>query len=298
MTSTPPQVPGPQDSGFNLSKWALDHPALTRYLMVALMLLGLAAFFQLGQDEDPPFAFRIMVTRAYWPGASAQVMAEQVTDKLERTLQEVPSVDKVRSYSKPGETYTLLLLKDSTNPKEVPEIWYQARKKIGDMKGTLPQGVIGPFFNDEFGDVYGSIYALSADGFSEEELRQYADRVRSAFLRVPDVAKVEMFGVQPEKVFVEIPQFRLAQLGLNLQDLINQLNAQNGVEGAGVYNGEQNTVQMRVTGALQTVDHLKNLPLRIVNPTTHQASNIKLGDIAHVRRAYENPPSGGCAGQR
>jgi multidrug efflux pump len=291
MTSTPPQVPGPQDSGFNLSKWALDHPALTRYLMVALMLLGLAAFFQLGQDEDPPFAFRIMVTRAYWPGASAQVMAEQVTDKLERTLQEVPSVDKVRSYSKPGETYTLLLLKDSTNPKEVPEIWYQARKKIGDMKLTLPQGVIGPFFNDEFGDVYGSIYALSADGFSEEELRQYADRVRSAFLRVPDVAKVEMFGVQPEKVFVEIPQFRLAQLGLNLQDLINQLNAQNGVEGAGVYNGEQNTVQMRVTGALQTVDHLKNLPLRIVNPTTHQANNIKLGDIANVRRAYENPPT-------
>jgi multidrug efflux pump len=292
MTSTPPQLPGPQDdSGFNLSKWALDHPALTRYLMVALMLLGLAAFFQLGQDEDPPFAFRIMVTRAYWPGASAQVMAEQVTDKLERTLQEVPSVDKVRSYSKPGESYTLLLLKDSTNPKEVPEIWYQARKKIGDMKLTLPQGVIGPFFNDEFGDVYGSIYALSADGFSEEELRQYTDRVRSAFLRVPDVAKVELFGVQPEKVFVEIPQFRLAQLGLNLQDLIGQLNAQNGIEGAGVYSGEQNTVQMRVTGALQTVDHLKALPLRIVNPLTHQASNIKLGDIATVRRAYENPPT-------
>ena len=292
MTSTPPQVPGPQDdSGFNLSKWALDHPALTRYLMVALMLLGLAAFFQLGQDEDPPFAFRIMVTRAYWPGASAQVMAEQVTDKLERTLQEVPSVDKVRSYTKPGESYTLLLLKDSTNPKEVPALWYQARKKIADMKQTLPQGVIGPFFNDEFGDVYGSIYALSADGFSDEELRQYADRVRSTFLRVPDVAKVELFGVQPEKVFVEIPQFRLAQLGLNLQELINQLNAQNGIEGAGVYDGEQNTVQMRVTGALQTVDHLKALPLRIVNPTTHQASNIKLGDIATVRRAYENPPT-------
>jgi multidrug efflux pump len=291
MTSTPPQVPGPQDSGFNLSKWALDHPALTRYLMVALMLLGLAAFFQLGQDEDPPFAFRIMVTRAYWPGASAQVMAEQVTDKLERTLQEVPSVDKVRSYTKPGESYTLLLLKDSTNPKEVPALWYQARKKVSDMRQTLPQGVIGPFFNDEFGDVYGSIYALSADGFSDEELRQYADRVRSTFLHVPDVAKVELFGVQPEKVFVEIPQFRLAQLGLNLQELITQLNAQNGIEGAGVYDGEQNTVQMRVTGALQTVDHLKALPLRIVNPDTQQARNIRLGDIATVRRAYENPPT-------
>ncbi|MEY4429985.1 MAG: hypothetical protein RLZZ182_2674, partial [Pseudomonadota bacterium] len=210
------------DEKFNLSKWALDHPALTRYLMVALMLLGLAAFFQLGQDEDPPFAFRIMVVRAYWPGASAQVMAEQVTDKIERTVQEVPNIDKVRSYAKPGETTTLVLLKDSTNPKDVPDRWYQTRKKVGDMRQTLPQGVIGPFFNDEFGDVYGSIYALSADGFTDEELRQYADRVRSGFLRVPDVAKVELFGVQPEKIFVEIPQFRLAQTGLHLPELIGQ----------------------------------------------------------------------------
>jgi multidrug efflux pump len=278
------------DEKFNLSKWALDHPALTRYLMVALMLLGLAAFFQLGQDEDPPFAFRIMVVRAYWPGASAQVMAEQVTDKIERTVQEVPDIDKVRSYAKPGETTTLVLLKDSTNPKAVPDRWYQTRKKVGDMKQTLPQGVIGPFFNDEFGDVYGSIYALSADGFSEEELRQYADRVRSGFLRVPDVAKVELFGVQPEKIFVEIPQFRLAQTGLHLPELIQQLNAQNGIEGAGVYDGAQDTVQMRVTGALQTVDQLKALPIRLVDPATQQARTIKLGDIATVRRAYENPP--------
>ncbi|HRH16593.1 MAG TPA: efflux RND transporter permease subunit, partial [Aquabacterium sp.] len=274
---------------FNLSRWALEHPALTRYLMVALMLLGLAAFFQLGQDEDPPFAFRIMVVRAYWPGASAQVMAEQVTDKIERTLQEVPSVDKVRSYSKPGETYTLLLLKDSTRPKDVPGIWYQARKKIGDMHLTLPQGVIGPFFNDEFGDVYGSIYALSADGFTDEELRQYADRVRSQFLHVPDVAKVELFGVQPEKVFVEIPQFRLAQTGIHLNELIGQLNAQNGIEGAGVYNGQQNTVQMRVTGAFQTIESLRAMPVRLINPATGQARSIKLGDIATIRRAYESP---------
>ncbi len=287
--STSPEG-GDTDTKFNLSKWALDHPALTRYLMVALMLLGLAAFFQLGQDEDPPFAFRIMVVRAYWPGASAQVMSEQVTDKIERTLQEVPSVDKVRSYSKPGETYTLLLLKDSTNPKDVPDLWYQARKRVNDMRHTLPQGVIGPFFNDDFGDVYGSIYALSADGFSDEELRQYAERVRAKFLLVPDVAKVEFFGVQPEKIFVEIPQFRLAQTGLHLQEMIGQLNAQNGVEGAGVYDGAQNTIQMRVTGALQTVDHLKALPLRLVDPATGQARNIKLGDIATIRRGYETPP--------
>ncbi len=275
---------------FNLSLWALQHPALTRYLMVALMLLGLAAFFQLGQDEDPPFKFRIMVVRSYWPGASAQVMAEQVTDKIERTLQEIPNVDKVRSYSKPGETYSLLLLKDTTPPKEVNDIWYQTRKKVGDMRYTLPQGVVGPFFNDEFGDVYGSIYALSADGFTDEELRQHAEQVRAQFLRVPDVAKVELFGVQPEKIFIEIPQFRLAQMGLDLNYLIAQLNAQNGIEGAGVYSGEANTVQMRVTGSFSTVESIRALPLRLVNPTNGQARTIRLGDIANVRRAYENPP--------
>ncbi|HRH30099.1 MAG TPA: efflux RND transporter permease subunit, partial [Aquabacterium sp.] len=184
---------------------------------------------------------------------------------------------------------TLLLLKDSTRPKDVPGIWYQARKKIGDMHLTLPQGVIGPFFNDEFGDVYGSIYALSADGFTDEELRQYADRVRSQFLHVPDVAKVELFGVQPEKVFVEIPQFRLAQTGIHLNELIGQLNAQNGIEGAGVYNGQQNTVQMRVTGAFQTIESLRAMPVRLINPATGQARSIKLGDIATIRRAYESP---------
>ncbi|HEX5371168.1 MAG TPA: efflux RND transporter permease subunit [Aquabacterium sp.] len=290
MTSNSSHTPDDRPSTFNLSRWALEHKALTRYLMVALMLLGLAAFFQLGQDEDPPFAFRIMVVRSYWPGASAQVMAEQVTDKIERTLQEVPHVDKVRSYSKPGETYSLLLLKDSTPPKEVPDIWYQTRKKVNDMRHTLPQGVLGPFFNDEFGDVYGSIYALSADGFSDEELRQYADKVRGQFLHMPDVAKVELFGVQPEKIFVEIPQFRLAQMGLDLNYVIGQLNAQNGIEGAGVYSGDQNTVQMRVTGAFNTVEHIRAMPLRVINPVNGQARTVRLGDVATVRRAYENPP--------
>src|SRR5688572_12254252 len=207
----PPSEPGmstptqPKE-GFNLSKWALDHPALTRYLMVVLMLLRFTAYFQLGQDEDPPFTFRAMVVRTYWPGATAQQVAEQVTDKIERTLQEVPYADKIRSYTKPGESLTLFQIADSTPPREVPNIWYQVRKKVGDMRGTLPSGIRGPFFNDEFGDVYGSIYALSADGFSDEELRQHAERVRSRLLRVPDVAKVELFGVQEEKVYVEISQ--------------------------------------------------------------------------------------------
>jgi multidrug efflux pump len=277
--------------GFNVSRWALEHPALTRYLMVVLMVLGLSAYFQLGQDEDPPFAFRVMVVRAYWPGTTAQQMAEQVTDKIERTLQEVPYADKIQSYTKPGESLTLMQVKDSSPPKEIQNLWYQVRKKVGDIRATLPQGVIGPFFNDEFGDVYGSIYALSADGFSEEELRQFADRTRSDLLRVPGVAKVELFGVQPEKVFIEIPQFKLAQLGLDITQLIGQLNAQNGVEGAGVYAGEQANIQMRVNGAFQTVEQIRQMPLRLINPATNQARTFRLGDIATIRRGYEDPPT-------
>jgi multidrug efflux pump subunit AcrB len=165
---------------FNLSKWALDHAPLTKYLMLVLMLLGVAAYFQLGQDEDPPFTFRAMVVRTYWPGATAQQVAEQVTDKLERTLQEVPYADKIRSYSKPGESQVILELKDYSKSTEVPNVWYQVRKKVNDMRYTLPQGVQGPFFNDDFGDVYGVIYALEADGFSNAELKTFADDVRSS----------------------------------------------------------------------------------------------------------------------
>jgi multidrug efflux pump subunit AcrB len=178
--------------------------------MVVLLLLGTAAYFHLGQDEDPPFTFRVMIVQAFWPGASAQQMAEQVTDKIEKTLQQVPHADKIRSYTKPGESLTILQLKDSAPPKEVAGSWYQARKLVGDARSSLPQGVIGPVFNDDFGDVYGSILALSADGFSREELRVYAERARQQLLKVPDVAKVETFGAQAEKVFVEISQKRLA----------------------------------------------------------------------------------------
>ena len=161
---------------FNLSKWAIDHPALTRYLMVVLMVLGFAAYFQLGQDEDPPFTFRAMVVRTYWPGATAQQVAEQVTDKIERTLQEVPFSDKIRSYSKPGESLIIFQIKDYSKPADVPNVWYTVRKKIGDIRYTLPQGVQGPFFNDEFGDVFGVIYALDAPGFSPAEVKRRAVR--------------------------------------------------------------------------------------------------------------------------
>ncbi len=278
-------------SRFNISRWALEHPALTRYLMVVLLVLGVAAYFQLGQDEDPPFTFRLMVVQARWPGASAQQMAEQVTDKIEKTLQEVPHADRIRSYTKPGESLTIVQLKDSSPPKEVANSWYQARKRVGDMRSTLPAGVIGPAFNDDFGDVYGSIFALSADGFTPEELRVFADRVRQQLLKVPDVAKVETFGAQAEKIFIEISHKRLAQLGLDMNQVIAQLGAQNAVEGAGVLSAGSENLQVRVAGQFNSVDELRRFPIRATNPATGAASTLRLGDLADVRRDYADPPA-------
>jgi multidrug efflux pump subunit AcrB len=278
-------------SRFNISRWALEHPALTRYLMVVMLVLGFAAYFQLGQDEDPPFTFRAMVVQAFWPGASAEQVADQVTDKIERTLQEVPYADVIRSYTKPGESLTLLQIRDSSPPKEVANVWYQVRKRVGDVRSTLPQGVIGPVFNDDFGDVYGTIYALSADGFSDEELRVFAEGIRSQLLRVPDVAKVEVFGAQPEKIFVEISQKRLAQLGLDMNQVLGQLAAQNAVEAAGTLDAGSQNLQIRVGGAFRTLTDLEQLPIRGVNPATGQATALKLSDIAQVRRGYADPPA-------
>jgi multidrug efflux pump len=276
--------------GFNISKWALDHPALTRYLLVVLMVLGLAAYFQLGQDEDPPFTFRAMVVRAYWPGATAQQIADQVTDKLERTLQEVPYADKIRSYSKPGETQIIFQVRDSSPPKEMAQIWYTARKKISDMRGTLPAGVVGPFFNDEFGDVYGTIYSLSTDGFSYEELKTQADRARQRLLKVKDVNKVEIFGAQDEKIFVEISQKRIAQLGIDFNQVLSQLGQQNAVESAGVINAPTDLIQVRVGGQFNSVEELKVFPIRSSGTAGVGAASFKLGDIADIKRAYIDPP--------
>ena len=270
--------------GFNLSRWAIEPAALTRYLMVVLMVLGLASYFQLGQDEDPPFTFRAMVVRAYWPGATAQQVADQVTDKIERTLQEVPYADKIRSYSKPGEAQIIFQLKDSSKPGDVPQTWYTVRKKIGDMRGTLPQGVVGPFFNDDFGDVYGVIYALQGDGFTPAELKQQADNVRQALLRVQDVAKVDLFGVQDEKVYIEISQKKLAQMGLDLPSVLAQLSQQNAMESAGAVQTPGDVVQLRVSGALNTLDEVRALPVR--GPSGQQ---FRLAALAQVRRGYIDP---------
>ena len=269
---------------FNLSKWALDHPALTRYLMVVLMVLGVAAYFQLGQDEDPPFTFRAMVVRTYLPGATAQQVAEQVTDKLERTLQEVPYADKIRSYSKPGESQIIFQIKDSSKAADVPQVWYSVRKKIGDMRYTLPQGVQGPFFNDEFGDVFGVIYALDAPGFTPAEVKRFADDVRQQLLRVADVAKVEQFGVQDEKIFIEISQKRLAQLGLDVNAILAQLNRENAVENAGAVQAPLDVLQVRIDGQFETETQLRGMPIR-----GSSGQQLKLGDIATVTRGYVDP---------
>ncbi|MEN9688393.1 MAG: hypothetical protein RI998_390, partial [Pseudomonadota bacterium] len=239
---------------------------------------------QLGQDEDPPFTFRAMVVRTYWPGATAQQVAEQVTDKLERTLQEAPYADKIRSYSKPGESQIIFQIKDSSKAADVADVWYQVRKKIGDMRYTLPQGVQGPFFNDDFGDVYGVIYALSSDGFTPAEMKDIADQVRQQLLRVKDVSKVELFGVQDEKIFIEIPQKRLAQLGLDMNAVLGQLGQQNAVESAGVIQTPTDLVQVRVAGQFEAVAQLTNMPIRGVS-----GQQIRLGDIATVRRDYVDP---------
>jgi multidrug efflux pump len=271
-------------SRFNLSQWSLDHQAFTRYLMIVLMLLGIAAYFQLGQDEDPPFTFRAMVVRAYWPGATAQQMAEQVADRLEKTLQEVPYADKIRSYSKPGETQIIFQIKDSSPPGEVNQVWYAVRKKIGDMRGSLPQGVVGPFFNDEFGDVYGVIYALQGDGFSPADKKQVADEVRQQLLRVKDVRKVELFGAQDEKLFIEVSQKRLAVLGLDFSQVLAALGQQNALEPAGTIQGPNDAVQVRVGGAFTSVAQLRAMPIRAANGT-----QLRLGDLADVHLGYADP---------
>ena len=272
------------DDKFNLSKWAIDHPALTRYLMIVLMVLGVAAYFQLGQDEDPPFTFRAMVVRTYWPGATAQQVAEQVTDKIERTLQEVPYADKIRSYSKPGESQIIFQIKDSSKPSDVPNVWYSVRKKIGDIRYTLPPGVQGPFFNDDFGDVFGVIYALDAPGFTPAEVKKFADEVRQQLLRVADVAKVEQFGVQDEKIFIEIPQKRLAQLGLDVGAVLAQLSQENAVENAGTVQAPLDVLQVRIGGQFETEAQLRAMPIR-----GSSGQQTKLGDIATVTRGYVDP---------
>jgi len=269
---------------FNLSRWALEHIPLTRYLIAVLLIGGMLSYKNLGQDEDPPFTFRAMVVQAFWPGATALQMADQVTDKLEKKLQETPYIHEITSYSKPGQTVIIVNLRESAPPKEVSQAWYQVRKKIGDIRGTLPPGVIGPAFNDEFGDTFGSIIALRGDGFTYAEMKDYADFVRQALLNVPKVSKVELLGVQDEKIDIEFSHKKFAQLGLTVEQIANQIATQNVVEATGVVVTPTDNLEVRVSGALKTVKDLEELELR-ANGTT-----FRLGDFATIKRGYQDPP--------
>ncbi|WP_138518044.1 efflux RND transporter permease subunit [Limnobacter alexandrii] len=268
----------------NLSRWALENQPLVRYLLAVFIFAGVAAFFSLGQEEDPPFVFRGMVVRAYWPGATAMQMGQQVADPIEKVIQEIPYAYKIRSYSKPGETVIFLQLDDSAPPKQVADIWYTTRKRVSDMAGTLPRGVVGPFFNDEFGDTFGVLLAFSADGFEYAELKDFVTQVRQEMLKVPDVAKVQLFGVQPEKVFIDVSHYKIAQLGISAQDIFNQINSQNAVTSQGVLSLEDQKVWSRVQGQFESIDDLANMPIRAGRNT------LLLKDIAHVHRGYLDPP--------
>jgi multidrug efflux pump len=267
----------------NLSTWALNHRPLIRYLIAVLLIGGVFSYFGLGQDEDPPFTFRAMVVRAYWPGATAQQMAEQVADKIEKKLQEVPYADKVRTYTKPGEMLTILQLKDSSPPKEVANSFYTTRKTIGDIKSTLPTGVLGPFFNDDFGDVYGVMFAFSADGFNYAQLKEYVEQTRQQLLHVKDVAKVEVFGAQDEKVFLDFNHQRLAQQGIDLNAVLAQITGQLDVAPSGALTTNANNVPVRVSGQTNAVAQLESLPIRVGNST------LRLGELARVQRGYQSP---------
>lgn len=271
-------------SRFNASEWGLNHQSLVLYIMVVLTAIGLYSYAQLGQSEDPPFTFKVMVVRSEWPGASAQEVAEQVTDKIEKKLQEVSELDFVRSFSRPGESMVFFMANEAVPSRDIEDVWYQVRKKIGDMRHTLPQGVIGPSFNDEFGDTYGNIFALVGDGFDQVELKRYADAIRSELLRVPDVAKVSFFGEQAQRVFIELSNARLASLGIDLRDFAAALAGQNTMRAAGFFETAEERVWLRTSGAFEDLDAIRDTVIRA------GGRSIRLGDVADVRRAYVDPP--------
>ena len=235
--------------GPNLSEWALGKRSLVIFLMIVAVVAGTLAFLRLGRGEDPAFTFRTMIVAAAWPGATVEETLLQVTERIERKLQETNHLDTVRSYTTAGQTTIFVDLKQSTPPSEVPDVWYQVRKNIGDIRGTLPTGVVGPFFNDDFGDTYGIIYAFTADGFTFRELRDYVEAARSRLLQVPDVSKIEVLGAQDEQIYIEFSTERLAGLRLDYQTILATLQAQNIIRPAGVIQTGQERVFLRVSGA-------------------------------------------------
>ena len=261
----------------NLSEWALRHRSMVAYLIVVLMLGGVFSYLKLGRAEDPDFTFKVMVVRTLWPGATAGEVELQLTERIEKKLQDVPWVDVVRSNSKAGESLVFILLKDYTPKKEVPEAWYQVRKKLGDIRHTLPAGVQGPFFNDEFGDTFTNIFALTGDGFDLAELRREADRIARELRAVPDVKKIELIGVQDEKIYVELAQAKLAALGVDPALIFDALQKQNAMAPSGFFETASDRVRLRVTGEFDGVESERALSVQVGGRAFRHGCNCPQG---------------------
>ena len=272
-------------TGLNLSAWALRHQALIAYLIVLLAVAGCAAYLALGRAEDPEFTIKTMVVSAEWPGATAREMELQVTDRLEKKLQETPGLDFVQSYSKPGKSLIFVNLKESAPAKDVPEAWYQVRKKLADIQRELPEGVKGPAFNDEFGDTYGTVLAFTGDGFTHAELKNTVDDVRQELLRIPSVAKVDLLGVQEEKIYIEISHRKLANLGVDPLIIVRTLQQQNSMNSAGSIDTASDKIFIRVSGDLKSVDAVREIGIEA------NGRQFRLGDIARIYRGYADPPT-------
>ena len=270
---------------FNLTEWALKHKQLVYYFIIVIFLGGIVAYPNLGRMEDPDFTLRVMIVSVAWPGASARQVEEQVTDKIEKKIQETPGLDYVKSFSTPGKSVIYVQLKDDAVPgNKVRPMWLEVRNMVGDIKGTLPQGVVGPFFNDRFDDVFGNIYALTGDGFTYEELRERAEKTRRSLLLVPSIKKVELVGVQSEKIYIEIESSKLARLNIDPAIIMRAIQAQNAMTPSGMLETSSDNVHLRVTGMFENLDDLRNLPIRTGSRTFH------LSDIASISRGSVDPP--------
>ncbi|MDX0492401.1 AcrB/AcrD/AcrF family protein [Sinorhizobium medicae] len=270
---------------FNLSRWAIGHPSIARFLLALIIITGALGLLRMGQREDPEFTFRVMVVQAVWPGASIQEMEDQVVNKIERKLQETPHLDFVRSYTRAGSAIITVQIEGDTNADEVADAFYQVRKKVGDIANELPDGVLGPYFNDEFGDTFITLHSISGDGFSYPELRRFAIEGRDMLLKTPGVEKVVILGDQPEKIFIDVSSKALAERGLTLNDLRDAIAGQNNVDHAGSIDTGTRSVRISVEGGVTKAEDIRELRLRAGERT------IRLGDIATVTSGLEDPYS-------
>ena len=270
-------------AGFNASEWSLRNRALVLFIMLVVAFAGIWSYRQLGQSEDPPFTFKAMVVRTLWPGATAGQVGKEVTERVEKAVMSTGKYEFIRSYSRPGESQVIVMARDSMPSSEVPELWYQVRKKVGDIRPTLPGEVVGPFFNDEFGDTYGNIYALTAPGFDYALMKDYAERIQLELQRVPDVEKVELIGLQDEKIWIDLSNTRLATLGIPLAAVKQALDEQNAMVPAGFFETGSDRIRLRVDGQFDSVEQIRAFPI------TAGGRTVRLGDIASVRRGFADP---------